>query len=927
MKKTCNFFFLSTFLFCFSQNNQIIDLKWDGKNPFEINHKIYWINKSNQKIKSIFLIDWNNSYSSMKSNLGLKLAEEFDYRLIRSNKNDRGFTKIKSVLFKNQKLKWKRLDDNSDIIKIELIDYLKPGEKILFSVIYEIKLPNSRVFKYGMNKHKDVFTYNWHLSVAKINKSGDWEIKNNNGYGQKPIDKSTTNYSINIPNSYNLLIPKNGFTAKQNNIPLIISNKSKIKSYNFGDNVLITDMNSSDLSYEDVEKIFKKIIEYTGRFFPKQNEELFWSIEKDYDKKPIPIIKNIPKILGAFSNFKLFELKILKTSIDRKLIQKFGYQTDDEWIIDAISGFLFNNYLNEKYPKTKLMGNLDRLAILKKYNFIHAPFYRSFEIAGNISANKNRGQSISSEIDDLTRYNREIANPSRGTMSLIYLNEFLEDDLLIDVIKELNSSTSVLVDIRNKIAGKTNKPIDWFFDNYINQNNNPDLKLEVKKIDEVNYTIKAIESTKSNDLPLVNLKNKFELYFPLFTEYEDGDYKKKWINTSNLITELNPTKSNIKSVIIDKNHLIPERQVSNNSYSFQNKFLKNNLKFRLFQDIPKSGSSILLVSPEFGYNLYDGFITGINLGNSSLLAEKIKFKINPSYGTLSNKLNGLGYLIYSKYKNGSSNYMTRLSVFGSSFHYADNSRYISLNPTLKYFFRANGLKDNLRSSLTFKHTSIRLHNKSENSERKSYGVTSVSYQKNTGNALKNIFLNSELQLASRFKKIKAEAELIKYFLPNRRVSLRLFGGYFFSNKNSDNYFDFGVSRVNDYLFQYDLYGRSESDGIYSQQYIKADGAMKTSNYYETADKLMITSLVSTTIWKWIEGYFELGFIKNKKFVHEYHWGSGLSLNIIPDFFEIHFPIADSSGSIYKNNFYSKKIRLQLSLRPSTISKLFSRSWF
>ena len=46
---------------------------------------------------------------------------------------------------------------------------------------------------------------------------------------KKPIDKSTTNYSINIPKSYNLLIPKNGFTAKQNNIPLIISNKSRIK--------------------------------------------------------------------------------------------------------------------------------------------------------------------------------------------------------------------------------------------------------------------------------------------------------------------------------------------------------------------------------------------------------------------------------------------------------------------------------------------------------------------------------------------------------------------------------------------------------------------------------------------------------------------------------------------------------------------------
>ena len=92
----------------------------------------------------------------LPSNGYLKLAEEFDYRLIRSNKNDRGFTKINSVLFKNQKLKWKRLNDNSDIIKIELIDDLKPGEKILFSVIYEIKLPNSKVFKYGINKYKDV---------------------------------------------------------------------------------------------------------------------------------------------------------------------------------------------------------------------------------------------------------------------------------------------------------------------------------------------------------------------------------------------------------------------------------------------------------------------------------------------------------------------------------------------------------------------------------------------------------------------------------------------------------------------------------------------------------------------------------------------------------------------------------------------------
>ena len=147
------------------------------------------------------------------------------------------------------------------------------------------------------------------------------------------------------------------------------------------------------------------------------------------------------------------------------------------------------------------------------------------------------------------------------------------------------------------------------------------------------------------------------------------------------------------------------------------------------------------------------------------------------------------------------------------------------------------------------------------------------------------------------------------------------------SKTDDNYFDYNISRVNDYLFQYDLYGRSESDGFFSQQYIKAEGAMRTAGNVTSANKWLISAQTSTTLWRWIEGYAEVGWIKNTDQKAHTHWGTGVSFNLISDFFEIHFPLYDATGNLMTKPAYAKQIRFQLSLRPSTLVQLFSRSWF
>ena len=134
-------------------------------------------------------------------------------------------------------------------------------------------------------------------------------------------------------------------------------------------------------------------------------------------------------------------------------------------------------------------------------------------------------------------------------------------------------------------------------------------------------------------------------------------------------------------------------------------------------------------------------------------------------------------------------------------------------------------------------------------------------------------------------------------------------------------------QVNDYLFQYDLYGRSEREGFFSQQYIKAEGGLRTTGRLTSANQWIITAQSSTTLWRWIEAYAEIGWIKSKLQNPETHWGTGITFNLIPDFFEVHFPIYNATGTVVSNNAYPKYIRFQLSLRPAALVSLLSRSWF
>ena len=913
MQRLFSFFFIVLTCSVFAQNEYTIDLQWDKEeNPMQISQSVTWTNSSTKSQTKVYLLDWNHAYSSEKSPLGLFLANEFDYKIIRANKKMRGSTQLTSITHNNRALSWKRMTNQLDVIEISFPEAIVPNTSVSFSIEYAVNLPDATIFNYGKG-NKSVHAQQWHLILALLNRDGSWNLDSNLGVDPPRTPQVKTTYTISLPKTYSLVSPGIKTVSVA---PLIAEKDKKFTSVPFGAGTLITDMLPTEKPTPELEIALDEMAEFISSYFPRTSNTLLLASEKDYAQRPILGLETLPTFVGAFSSIQRTELPLLKILLDQCILN--FHQTQKEgssWVLEGISIYLWNQYVNAKYPNLKMTGRLSEWPIIKNYNFTQAPFYRLWEIAANISANNNRGQELSLSNSELIRYNRKVANPSRAGLALLYLDAYLEAGVLNQVIKTLPQSERLDMVLREKLLESTDKPIDWFFEHYIKQRNNGDLVVTGKKIDAKTHQIDVKSSFSNTAIPISQ------------TDYS-GNVDIKWISSNQLPYTIELNSEKIKAVTINQSHLIPEQSLSNNTYRLDRQLFRNNLRIRLFQDIAKSGTAILLVTPEFSYNLYDGLLGGISVGNSSILGNTFLFKISPQYGIKSGKMNGNATLIANVFHHKKSHYLTRFTLSGYSYHFAPKQRYTSFTPSVQFFYRPKGIFNKHRSYFLLRHVSVGLQSLEKDENIRSYGVSLASFQSRMGNALSNTYYKTEIQRAKNFAKASVEAQYIAYYLPNRRWTMRLFaGGFLINNLKSDTYFDINASRVNDYLFQYDLYGRSESEGLFSQQYIKAEGGLRTTGTVTSSNQWLATAQASTTIWRWFEGYAELGYIKNRDQHAATHWGTGVTLNIVPDFFEIHFPFYDSTGNLLKNNAYPSQIRFQLSLSPTTLFRLFSRSWF
>jgi hypothetical protein len=335
----------------------------------------------------------------------------------------------------------------------------------------------------------------------------------------------------------------------------------------------------------------------------------------------------------------------------------------------------------------------------------------------------------------------------------------------------------------------------------------------------------------------------------------------------------------------------------------------------------------LFYHPISDFNAYDGFTGGMRIYNTRVKNQPFEIDLHPQYSFKEQSLVGFFRTRYRFINHKSRNYLNQVFLTGKSYHYNTNLRYTSIQPSFSMYFRPYDLRSNKRQLLNISWFNVFRDRDPNVQVSPDYSVLNILHRYNNSDAVNVFATNSNVEVSNKFGKIYFSTNYRKLFPSGRQFAVRLFTGKFLWNNTADKFFDFNLNRSPDYLFRYDYLGRSEDTGIYSQQFVPAEGGFKAFFDESSANDYMASINASIGLWKWIEFYGDVGILKNRDRAAKTYFDSGFKFSLVPDYFEIFFPLYSSNGFEPKQARYATTIRFIFTPRLSTLSSLFSRKWF
>ncbi len=570
-----------------------------------------------------------------------------------------------------------------------------------------------------------------------------------------------------------------------------------------------------------------------------------------YSKNPVYGFNQLPSFLRSFSDVFEWDIKMFKALTEKYLNNVIVVnKRQDSWLLDGLQSYLMMEYVEENYPEMKATGNISKIWGLRKFNLTQLKFNDKYPLIYQFAARKNVDQPLNMRADSLSNFNRKIVNKYKAGLGLRYLNEFLKDDIVSSILKQFYKESTLKFThsdrFKELVLNKTNKDLSWFFGDYIKSK---------KKID---YTISNVEILK--DSVAVTIKNKRDISAPiaLYGIKNKDIHFKKWISGIDSIKTIIIPKNGFDKLSLNYEYLYPELNLRDNWKNLDKKLFNRPLQLKFLRDIEDPYYNQLYYSPIYKYNFYDGLQLGVSLSNKTILNKNFTYKISPYYGTKSKSLVGSFSALYKHIpkKEKSKIDKTFFGIAGSSFNYAPELAYRSISPYMSIQFKRKNLRDVGGSAIFANYVNIKRDANpnaiNQNPESNKYSVFNIGYSYSKPNIIEDLRYTTNLELANKFSKISVDFRYRKLTDKNRQFDFRFYAGAFIDNKTTSDFFDFGLTRQNDYLFRLDYLGRSESSGFFSQQYITNEGGFKSFLPQNFANQWLATINASIGLWRWTE---------------------------------------------------------------------------
>lgn len=906
------------------------------RKTLEINQDIVYHNHSDKDLNSIKLLNWIAAYN--------KRGTSLVYRKLEDRNNSLHFAK-QEQLGKVLELNIKTTENQPVIVPntseenlfLNLNEALPTGKSIKFQLQYKLQLPDKKFTGYGTSEQDIALKYFFivpdHFDPENISGRDYHDIEesvNFNTYWSVNFDTSTNSFiQSNLrqiqPNSFKGYLDSDPeFIISKNNFPTIKVNTDDIKTeIKFGYNISKQDIQNLEF-YLPLQLRFIK--DKIG-FVPEQLfiSEKFRAKEDFFGNNDIKFWKFRFKLFSDAENIDLDYFGIIsKKILDESIITD---KQENHWFKNGLKSYLEIQYLKKFYGDAKLLGNLPETSLLgiKPLKLFHASRVKLLDrygLAYQYIMSQNLDQKIDEPFSVLSNFN-DMAISSFETGSLFSysadkMGEEKFNNLLKNYIAENTDKQAYPEDFLDQLAKE--EPSTSYLKGFLKQKNRVNFKLK-------NFRV-------NNDLLDIKISKNTDEAIPvkLETQTRSGDRTSYWIETkeNEKLKTVSLPSQDIYKITLNNDYIFPEANYRDNFLYTKGLFSNaKKIKFKLIKDIPNPEFNEIYLNPRIRFtNTYDKFLIGVNFKNQSLFDQKFLYSLTPSFSTGTGKMTGSGSVSYSFLPAESVIQRLTFGVSGSYFHYdydlayQKNSLYSNIN------FRKNPRSTVSRGlGISYTYFERDLNAKMiANRDYDKYNLWTVGYGYTDNQMIHEKSFSLSTQGMEDYNKITAEGFYRWEFAPRQKLSLRLFAGYFVRNETRNNTFNYGISRVSDYSFSYNLLGQSASSGILSQQFILADGGFK-SFIPGTVNQWITSFNVDSSVWKIFHVYADAGVYKNKNNPTQFIWDSGLKVRLIPDFLEIYLPVQSSLGFEPGFKDYGKRIRYTLVLNLSTIINAARRGWY
>jgi hypothetical protein len=943
----------------------------DKRHELHAFQSIEYINNSPDTLGFLYFHLWPNAYSGNNTRLAKQIFESSGRARLFDDPELRGYMDSLDFRVEDLQVEWNLLPDFPDICRIFLNSPLMPGDTIIITTPFRVKIPKGTISRMG-HIGQSYQISQWYPKPAVYDITG-WHPMPYLDQGEFYSEFGSFDVSITLPANY--IVGATGNLQNPREMEwldsLAADNSWKITMYSGGTRFPPSSDKKKTLRYtEDNVHDFawfadKRFHVMKGNVtLPDSGREvttwvMFTNLQARLWQHALGYVDNailfFSELIGdyPYNNFTAVQSALSAgLGMEYPGITVIGYVNDD-WSLDEVIaheiahswfyGALGSNerrypfmdegttsayttrYMKAMYPERRLWEvYFHNRKLARFFSIDEIPFERLDELQWQSRTRMNLDQPADLSSTDFSDINYVHILYYKAAIGFDYLRAYLGDPLFDSAMQayylEWKFRHPGPDDLRSIFESHTGLDLGWFFDDFIGTTKRLDYKI-------VDLNING-----------VLVKNNAELVSPLVISGMSGDsiLFEKWIDGFAGEKWIDIPAGDYSEIIIDPRRVMPELSRLNNNIRTSGIFPRlNPVKAQFLFTIEDPAMHTLIYVPLINWNNLNGFTPGIALHNGYFLPKPLEYLIVPFYSTKNNALIGFGQSAFNITPYDNFIRLATVSINGARFGVPGNQHYHKLKTGLDLHFRPRNIRSSLRQRAFgnyFYLTDLFRVILMEDAGMESY--FQAGYGLDNKRSINPFNLLALIESHSDFRKASVDLTYrYSYFGTNQGLGIRLFAGKMLKNNSLVPFHSFapsGRSGREQYLYGGIYLDRFSglTENFWSRQISFSEGGLVTpvNQTIGYSDWLVSLSLTSTLPGK-------VGLVPVRPFVNfllndhrqdpdsRFFYEAGLKAGLW-DLFEIYFPlivsenIASSHGSIKERARFVFTLNLPNTLRLS-----------